>query len=451
MPRLSAKEIREQIQERIDNMQALVKVAKDDGDRDFTDEEQKQFDGWQAEIGQQAAEGQPASGLQLSLVRAQKFETTVEGFRNQRSDQGSQDPGRIAPVSVFRHKRLRAYRGEHAEQNAYRAGQFLAATLFKNQRSAEWCREHGITIHAALTESENNLGGFLVPDEMETAIINLREDYGVFRREARVVPMGSETKHVPRRTGGLTAYFAGDNGGMTDSNKSWDDVSLTARKLYALCKYSSELSEDAIINIGDDLTDEIAQAFANKEDECGFNGTGASTYGGIVGVLNKVAAGSIVTAATGNTAFSTLDLADFEGLVGKLPQYAEANAKWYISRAGFYASMARLMDAGGGNAIADLEGGTRARLFLGYPVVFAQVLNSTLTAQTSTNILAFGDLQKGAILGNRRGTSVMISEHAYFENDQLAIRGTERFDINVHETGTATEAGAILVLATPSS
>jgi HK97 family phage major capsid protein len=444
MPRFSAKEIREQIQDNIDRLEAINKVAADE-DRDLTDDEKKEVDVLLNTIGGPTREGKPATGQYLDLERQEKYETTVTGFRNRRTD-GTAPAAEAVIVPVGRHKSLRAYQGQDAELRAYKSGQFLAATLFKNERSAEWCREHGVRIQASLSESDNTLGGFIVPEEMETAIINLRESYGVFRRESRVIPMASDVKNVPRRTGGLTAYFAGDNGSLTASDKAWDSVGLTAKKLYALCKYSSELAEDAIVNIGDDLTDEIAYAFANKEDECGFNGTGTSTYGGIVGVLNAMNAGSIYDTLTGNTAFATLDLADFEGVVGRLPQYAEANAKWYISRAGFYASMARLMDSGGGNSITDLQSGVRQPLFLGYPVVFTQVLNSTLTAQTSTLFAAFGDLRLGSVMGNRRGISVMISEHAYFEYDQLAIRGTERFDINVHEKGTASVAGALIAL-----
>jgi HK97 family phage major capsid protein len=90
-------------------------------------------------------------------------------------------------------------------------------------------------------------------------------------------------------------------------------------------------------------------------------------------------------------------------------------------------------------------------MFMGYPVVFTQKLNSTLTAQTSTKILAFGDLRAAATLGNRRGLGVKISDHRYLEYDQIGILGTERFDIAVHEQGTASVAGAILVMATPGA
>jgi HK97 family phage major capsid protein len=88
---------------------------------------------------------------------------------------------------------------------------------------------------------------------------------------------------------------------------------------------------------------------------------------------------------------------------------------------------------------------------LGYPVVISQVLNSTLGADTSKPKVLFGDLRMAATMGTRNGVSLLTSEHAYFEYDQLAIRGTERFDINIHETGDASNAGALVLLSTPGS
>jgi HK97 family phage major capsid protein len=171
-----------------------------------------------------------------------------------------------------------------------------------------------------------------------------------------------------------------------------------------------------------------------------------------VGLKSGTAAGSKYTAISGNTAFSTLDRDDFEAMVGQLPQYAEANAKWYISKAGWAASMLRLIDAAGGNTWRDLASGKRELSFLGYPVVIVQVMNTTLTAQTSTDGLAyFGDMRQSVTFGNRRGMSVFPSEHRYMELNQIGVRGLERFDINYHERGTASAAGSLIMLSTPSS
>lgn len=356
----------------------------------------------------------------------------------------------------FRYGALKSFKGQHAEKQAYLAGMFFIGSLLKDEKAIGWCKDHGMNMdfRAAMGENQNQLGGVLVPDEVEQTVIDLREQYGIARRECMVTPMAGDTKYVPRRTGGLTAYFVDENptSAITDSDKNWNSVRLVARTLATLTKYSMQLSDDSIISIGDDLTNEIAYAFARKEDDCLFLGDGTSTYGGIVGIKSGIAAGSKYTAISGNTAFSTLDRDDFEGMVGMLPTFAEANAKWYVSKAGWAASMLRLIDAAGGNTWRDLADGKRELSYLGYPVVICQNLNATLTAQTSTDgLVYFGDMRQSATLGNRRGVSVFPSEHRYMEFNQIGIRGMERFDINFHERGTASASGSMIMLSTPGS
>jgi HK97 family phage major capsid protein len=362
----------------------------------------------------------------------------------------------VAAPRLLRSARVRNFRadgGVSAEERAHATGQWLLATIGANTRAAQWCHDHGIEVRGTspLTTTTNSLGGYLVPEVLESTIIDLREERGVARRSVRVMPMASDSVVIPRRASGVTAYFVAENAEITASDKNWDAVSLTARKLAVMCKMSSEIAEDAIISIADDLASEIAYAFADKEDECLFNGDGTSTYGGVVGLKSAVAAGGKVTAATGNTAFSTLDLEDFEQMVGKLPQYAVANAAWYVSRVGWANSMLRLAEAAGGNTVAQVAGGAPFQ-FLGFPVVIAQVMNSTTTAQVSTDGLAYlGDLRLAATMGTRRGISIDVDPSRYFEFDQIAIRGTQRFDLNVHERGTASVAGPVIMLSTPGS
>jgi HK97 family phage major capsid protein len=203
---------------------------------------------------------------------------------------------------------------------------------------------------------------------------------------------------------------------------------------------SSEINEDAVINLADDLAAEIAYAFSNAEDTNGFNGDGTSTYGGIWGATVKINDGnhaaSIHTAATNNDSFGEFTLTDFHGVVGKLPLYARMNAKWYISAAGFANSMERLAYAGGGNTTSHITGGT-GLAFLGYPVVLSQVLNTSLVGTPASGTIAclFGDLRLSTAFGSRRGVTVAMSEHRYFDTDQIGIRGTQRVDINNHSLG----------------
>jgi len=380
-------------------------------------------------------------------AKALEEASKIKAERDQRKERMETGVSRTLPARAIQHKTLRAYK---TPEEAYKAGQWWLATQ-GHDGAMQFCRDHGITIRAAQGENDPARGGYLVPESMERSIITLREERGVARRYANVVTMPSETHIVPRREGGLTVYFPGEAGSITDSDKEWDQVKLVATKAAVMTKVSSELNADAIVSVIDDLTSEIAYAFADIEDKCLFLGDGTSTYGHMQGLITAIAAGSQYEAASGNTAFSTLDLADFESMVGKLPVYAEAGAAWYISKAGWAASMMNLQNALGGNSIRDVAEGVPP-MFMGYPVRFVQVMNSTLTAQTSTDGLCyFGSLAQAAMLGTRGGIQLQTSEDRYFEYDQLAVRGIERFDVNVHERGTATAAGSIIMLTTPSS
>ena len=92
-------------------------------------------------------------------------------------------------------------------EDAYVAGQFLAATLTGNKNSRQWCEDHGVL--AAHSTFDNEKGGYVVPDAMENSIIRIVEERGVFRQNALVYPMGTQQVFFPRRTGGFTYYWGG--------------------------------------------------------------------------------------------------------------------------------------------------------------------------------------------------------------------------------------------------
>lgn len=355
------------------------------------------------------------------------------------------------PATARRFGRLKNFHGPNAEQRAFRFGMLCLAARGR-PAAIEWCGKNGIPlIQSAHSEGVNVAGGVTVPEEFDNDMIDLKEQYGVARQYARTVPMTSDTMRRLRRTGGLTAYAVGEAGAGTESTKSWDQITLTAKDWMVLATYSQDLNEDSAISIGDDLAGEIAYAFANKEDECLFNGDGTSTYHGIVGIAPKFLglsatraniAGLVVGA--GNL-FSELTLANFEDVVGKLPTYGDTpNTKWFVHKL-VWSTMAKLMRAAGGNTAADLQSGLGPQ-FLGYDVVFTQVMPKVDANDQVAALL--GDLRLAADFGDRRQNTVSFSDTAtvgsvsMFETNQLAIRGTERFDINVHDIGNASGTAA---------
>jgi HK97 family phage major capsid protein len=336
-----------------------------------------------------------------------------------------------------------------AVDQAYTAGMWFKAVVMENAEAKDWCKSRGVPITKAQGEGIDSAGGFLVPEELMANVIVLREQFGVFRQECQLVPMGSDTLNWPRRTGGLTASFTGENQSVTESQAAWDNINLTAKKLGVLTRMSTEIEQDAVIAIADWLVGEMAYAFAAKEDDCGFNGDGTSTYGGMRGttVIGTDATHTFGKFTSASATLSSIVLKDLTTLMGLLPQYATGGAKWYMSQQVFYTVVANLSAAAGGNRLDILSQGIEKRL-LGFPVAIAQKL--PISAPGSGKVqLHFGDLSKAAMMGERRGVTIKRSDHRYFENDQIGLLGTERFDINVHDMGDTAVAGPLVSLVSP--
>jgi HK97 family phage major capsid protein len=336
--------------------------------------------------------------------------------------------------------RLRAFK---SVDEAYRFGRWAMACL-GSTKSIQWCNDHDVLVTKGHTENVNTAGGYLVPDEFENSLITLRDTFGIFRQNARIVPMSSDVKRMPRRQGTVTAYFVGESSLGTQSQQQFDQVNLVAKKLMVLSKISSELNEDNVVSLGDELASEISYAFALKEDQCGFNGDGTSTFGGIVGCTAAIGAGGLQDSAAGSLA--GVVLGDCRAVVGKLAQWADTpNAKWYMNRAVWNNTFLRLAEGAGGVMAGEIiDTTTQQKTFFGYPVVLAQAIPA---AASNGDVLAyFGDLSLAAYLGDRRSTTVEFSNAALnaFEQDELVVRGTSRFDINVANVGDASTAGALI-------
>jgi HK97 family phage major capsid protein len=364
---------------------------------------------------------------------------------SERSSEGHQVirvPARAKAAS-----KLKAFSGPDAEANAYASGQFIRATIGGNQQAHQWCVDHGLRVQNAMGENNDLLGGVLVIPQFESAIIDLKESFGVFGQYVRTVPMTSDQWIGPRRLSGLTAYAVTEAQEITQSDATMNQVSLTAKKWGTLTRISSELSEDAIIAIADFLAQEIAYAHAVKEDQAGFLGDGTPTHNGIMGLANQLLAGSVSTAAASQNTAASLTIAVFQDAVSKIPQFPGIQPRWFVHSAVYWNVMARLQLAAGGNNVSDLGNGPVMQ-FMGYPVVFSQALPSTVGA--STKFAYFGDLSLAATRGVRRGISIAADASRYFEFDQTAIRSTLRYDINIHERGTASVAGPMVSLVSAS-
>ncbi len=430
----------------------IVNRAEKEG-RPHTDEENKLFDELSAQMEQLELQ---ITNIQETIARRDRADVDRKKSEEGRGRVTKADPPAVnAAVDTFRIPavakrtgKLKAFRGAHAEERAYRSGMWARATLFRSERAFDWCLRNGIDIRNAQSEGDNSAGGALVPEDFSQAIIDLREEYGVFRQNTYVEPMGSDTMLIPRRKGGATAYYVGEGTQVTESATSWDNIRLTAKKLASLVRFSTEVDEDAIISFADRLAMEIAYAFANAEDLAGFTGDGTSTYGGIRGITNYLTTangyGGVGNAASGHDTMAEIDATDLQTCMSKLPQYARKGAKWFCSSVAFDLIFGRLMANAGGNTIRDVEAGYTP-MYLGYPIVISQVLPTSTGTINGTPVLLFGNLNLTAAMGDRRGIRIRPSDQRYLEYDQLALLATQRFDIVNHDLDSST-AGPMAAL-----
>jgi HK97 family phage major capsid protein len=451
-------EIKNQINELGAEVDAIVAVATEEN-RELTAEETARVDEIQGAAG--SDNGGMLEQLGTELTRMQKIEdrkAAALAVTDRTSAAGSlpavaaSPAGEInlsavrVPVKSQPRTALRSFDGAHAVQEAHLAGLFYLAAFRGNVAAADELRGYGVNM--AQQVGTDSLGGFAVPEILETRIIRLVEEFGVFRRNARVIPMGPGSMLLPRRTSGYTAYFTAELATPTKSDWTLDQIHLVAQKLMVLSEMSSELPEDATAQIGDLITQEIATAFSYKEDYVGFLGDGTATDGNITGIANAMGAGGTIDSA-GQT-FAAITGNELNEVVGLLPRFPGMAPRWYC-HSSFHANvMQRIALAAGGNATTNWETGS-APSFLGYPVEFAQVMPSPApdAVTVDTFVCFFGDLSMSSTMGDKAGLTMSTStEGKYFDSDSIGIKARERFDIKNHDCGDATNAGAIVGLKT---
>lgn len=342
------------------------------------------------------------------------------------------------------------------ELEAYKFGRWAAACM-GHKKSMDWCADRGIETKAHL-ESVNSAGGFLVPEQFSDTLISLREEYGVLRRNAKIEPMTSDTKRIPKRSATLTASFVGEATAGSETTQTFQQVNLVAKKLMVLTTISNELNEDSLINLGDSVAGEVAYSFALKEDECGFLGDGSSTFGNIVGIINGInnvsSNAGIFTTATGTDDTTEIGIGDLHSLMALLPAYADTpRAKFYMHKSIFHGVAEKLVTAAGGSTRGELLNEKYSPNLFGYPVEFTQVMPTFATADGDSAMplkypIIFGDMALATCFGDRRSNTISFSDSALnaFEQDEIVVRGTERFDFNLHSPGTSSEAGPLVAM-----
>lgn len=343
------------------------------------------------------------------------------------------------PTTIFK-----TIDGRPDNYSAYQFGKWYLGEVLGNADAKQYCRENGL-FEKAMNEAVNTAGGATVLPQFNTTLVALRNTYGVFEQKAQRVMMTSDIYMQPKRTGGITSYFAKEGDTATASQPSVSQVQLQTRKIFTRVDTSSELTEDTIIQFADFLAQEIALSQAQKIDDCAFNGDATSTYGNITGARERLKglSGTIADIAglvvgAGNL-YSELTLANHHSVVAKIASYARIGAEWYCSPSYYYNVIVPLQLSVGGVTMAEVIAGGQPK-FLGYPVTFVEVM-PTVEANSQVCIL-FANFRLGSLFGDRRKITIKSSDIPLMTSDQVVTVATTRFDINHHDVGNADATAA---------
>jgi HK97 family phage major capsid protein len=164
----------------------------------------------------------------------------------------------------------------------------------------------------------------------------------------------------------------------------------------------------------------------------------------------------IVTGMTGKkglyapaVALNALLVTHFRKMIAMVPSRYRRygmGCKWYVNDTVWDACMAPILDAAGGNTALELVDGHSRVKFLGYPVVPVSVMVEATDVVADSRPVLFGNLSAGSKLGDRRGIRISQSDQVYWTTDEIAVKGTQRFDAKNHAMGNANEVEAFVVL-----
>jgi len=436
--------------------------------RDLTNGEFVSFDEMAAKVPELKAQ---RAQLERELATAQQRKRQVlamsrtPSFYSPTAHNDGSSPRRVLPVNgefedeprrPQAHHRIGKLKCFSDPRDAFDSGMVLRSIVAhtshrRDDVADDYCQSRlGWSVTNAASEGTGTGGGYTVPSPLSNAIIDIREKAGTMRKLVRKLPMTSDTLSIPKRAGGLTAYYVEELNAMTLSDKLWSQVSLIAKKRAVAHQISQELQDDSLIAVVDDAVNEMSYALADKEDAEMISGDGTSIYGLTTGLKTAIGSAGISTAATGHDTWPELDLADFTAAMGLLPDRFHAGGPAFVCSSSFYFSvMLRIHAAAGGNTISSLQGGDGgARQFLGYPVYTTQYMPTTTAV--STVCCFFGTFWMGVILGERMGVRVARSDDYAFLNDVTTLKATTRYDFNIHEPGTASLPGSYVGLKTAS-
>ncbi|MFN4211632.1 MAG: phage major capsid protein [Devosia sp.] len=262
----------------------------------------------------------------------------------------------------------------------------------------------------ALSVGINADGGYVVPPETETEITRLMTAVSPIRAIAGVRQVsGSVYKRPISVTGPATGWVGETAARPTTASQTLAELSYPTMELYAMPAATSAFLDDAAVDVGQWIADEVNAAFAAQETTAFVTGNGVNKPTGFLAATAVAEAswswgnlGYIATGAAGSLPASNASDVLID-LVYALKAGYRQNASWVMNRK-VQGTLRKLKDADGNylwQPAATADG--RAR-FMGFDLVEAEDMPNIAA---NAMAIAFGDFRRGYLIVDRQGVSVL--------------------------------------------
>lgn len=171
-----------------------------------------------------------------------------------------------------------------------------------------------------LQEGVDADGGYLVPEEMDSRLIDVLTEENIMRNLGTKITTSGERKINIAATKPAASWIE-EGGALSFGDATFDQIIMDAYKLHVAIKVTEELLYDNAFNLESYIIQQFGKAISNAEEDAFLNGDG-----------NHKPTGLLTSAATGvTTAGATITADELISLVYSLKRPYRKNAAFIIN------------------------------------------------------------------------------------------------------------------------
>jgi len=262
----------------------------------------------------------------------------------------------------------------------------------------------------ALSVGSDPDGGYLVPEETETAVNRALKDISPIRAIAGVRQVSGSVYKRPFAVSGPGTGWIGETAARVETTTpTLAELSFPTMELYAMPAATSSLLDDSAVNIDEWLAEEVRIAFAEQEGQAFVTGNGVNKPKGFLSYTTVANAswtwGNVGVLSTGvSGGFAASDPADvLIDLIYAVRSGYRANAHFVMNRS-TQAEIRKMKDGDGNYLWQPAARPGEAPTLLGFPVAEAEDMPDIAADALA---VAFGDFKRGYLIVDRVGIRVL--------------------------------------------